>query len=144
LTAHPTEVQRQSVLDAEHAIARLLVERDALTTPRERDANVAATRARVAQLWQTRMLRTSKLSVVNEIDNSLAYYQATFLREIPRLYADLEAALSGHTVPPFLRMGNWIGGDRDGNPNVNAETLRVALTRQCETVLRFYLTEIHT
>ncbi len=143
LTAHPTEVQRQSVLDAERAIARLLVERDALATDRARADNAVELRARVAQLWQTRMLRTSKLSVVNEIDNALAYYQSTFLRELPRIYATLEAALPGREIPSFFRMGNWIGGDRDGNPNVDAHTLEVALARQCETALRFYLTEIH-
>ena len=143
LTAHPTEVQRQSVLDAERAIALLLAERDALVATPDRDANEAAMRARVAQLWQTRMLRTSKLSVANEIENALAYYQSTFLREIPRVYAMLESALPGRAIPAFFRMGNWIGGDRDGNPNVDAGTLEVALSRQCETALRFYLTEIH-
>ena len=143
LTAHPTEVQRQSVLDAERAIAHLLARRDELATDAERDANQAGMRARVAQLWQTRMLRTSKLSVSNEIENALAYYQSTFLREIPRIYEMLERALPGQTIPTFLHMGNWIGGDRDGNPNVDAQTLEIALSRQCETALRFYLTEVH-
>ncbi len=143
LTAHPTEVQRQSVLDAERAIAQLLAQRDDLATAREREVNEIGLRARVAQLWQTRMLRTSKLSVSNEIDNALAYYQSTFLREIPRIYEMLERALPDHEIPSFLKMGNWIGGDRDGNPNVNADTLVVALSRHCETALRFYLTEIH-
>ncbi len=143
LTAHPTEVQRQSVLDAERSIARLLSHRDGLATAEEREANEAGLRARVTQLWQTRMLRTSKLSVSNEIENALAYYQSTFLREIPRIYEMLERALPGRTIPSFFHMGNWIGGDRDGNPNVNADTLVVALSRQCETALRFYLTEIH-
>ena len=143
LTAHPTEVQRQSVLDAERAIAGLLSQRDALATDAERDANEVGLRARVTQLWQTRMLRTSKLTVVNEIENSLAYYQSTFLRQIPRVYEMLEAALPGRDIPSFVRMGNWIGGDRDGNPNVNAATLETALARQSETALRFYLTEVH-
>jgi len=143
LTAHPTEVQRQSVLDAERAIAHLLAARDGLVTAAERDDNQAAMRARVAQLWQTRMLRTSKLSVSNEIENALAYYQSTFLREIPRIYEMLERTLPGQTIPTFFHMGNWIGGDRDGNPNVNAQTLEVALSRQAETALRFYLTEVH-
>ncbi|MDP1532497.1 MAG: phosphoenolpyruvate carboxylase, partial [Rubrivivax sp.] len=89
------------------------------------------------------MLRTAKLTVADEIENALSYYQATFLREIPRLYGQLERALDGHAVAPFLRMGQWIGGDRDGNPNVNAATLRHALARQSEVALRFYLTEVH-
>jgi phosphoenolpyruvate carboxylase len=143
LTAHPTEVQRQSILDAERAIAELVGRRDTLRTERELAETEALIRARITQLWQTRMLRTAKLTVANEIDNALSYYHATFLRQIPRLYGELEQALHGHEVAPFFRMGNWIGGDRDGNPNVSADTLRHALARQSETVLRFYLTEVH-
>ena len=143
LTAHPTEVQRKSILDAEHAVAELVAQRDELATERERSENEALLRARVTQLWQTRMLRTTKLSVPDEIENALSYYPSTFLRQIPRLYRELERALPGHRVASFLRMGHWIGGDRDGNPNVDAGTLRHALARQAETVLRFYLTEVH-
>ena len=143
LTAHPTEVQRQSVLDAERAIAVLIGARDGAMTERESLRIEAQLRARVAQLWQTRLLRPTKLSVANEINNALSYYPATFLRQIPDLYAELEERLSGFEVAPFLRMGHWIGGDRDGNPNVTAATLEMALARQCETALRFYLTEIH-
>jgi phosphoenolpyruvate carboxylase len=143
LTAHPTEVQRKSILDAERAVAQLIGERDELPTDERRRENEELIRARVTQLWQTRMLRNAKLTVADEIENALSYYQATFLREIPRLYRELERALHGHAVAPFLRMGHWIGGDRDGNPNVNAQTLRHALSRQAEVALRFYLTEVH-
>jgi phosphoenolpyruvate carboxylase len=143
LTAHPTEVQRKSILDAERAIAELLAQREALPTERERHANEQLLRARVTQLWQTRMLRYAKLTVADEIENALSYYRSTFLREVPRMYAGLEEALRGHEIGPFFRMGNWIGGDRDGNPNVTAETLATALARQSETALRFYLTEVH-
>jgi phosphoenolpyruvate carboxylase len=143
LTAHPTEVQRKSILDAERAIAELVGARDTLPTDEARRENEELIRARVTQLWQTRMLRTAKLTVVDEIENALSYYQATFLREIPRLYRDLERMLPGHAVAPFLRMGHWIGGDRDGNPNVGAATMRHALSRQAEVALRFYLTEVH-
>ena len=143
LTAHPTEVQRKSILDAERAIAELVEKRDALHTDADRADNETLLRARVTQLWQTRMLRTAKLTVSDEIENALSYYHATFLRQIPRLYRDIESALPGHPVASFFRMGNWIGGDRDGNPFVNADTLRMALSRQSETVLRFYLTEVH-
>ncbi len=143
LTAHPTEVQRKSILDAEHAVAQLIGARDALCTARERAENETLLRARVTQLWQTRMLRTAKLTVADEIENALSYYQTTFLRQIPRLYREIETALPGHEIASFFRMGNWIGGDRDGNPNVSADTLHMALARQCETVLRFYLTEVH-
>ncbi len=143
LTAHPTEVQRKSILDAERAVAELIAERDHLLTDREREENEALLRARVTQLWQTRMLRTAKLTVDDEIENALSYYPTTFLRQIPRLYAEIEHELRGHAVPPFLRMGHWIGGDRDGNPNVSAPTMRRALARQAEVALRFYLTEVH-
>ena len=143
LTAHPTEVQRKSILDAERAIAELIGQRDGLPTAEQRHDNEALLRARVTQLWQTRMLRTAKLTVADEIENALSYYQSTFLREIPRLYREIERALPGHAVAPFLRMGHWIGGDRDGNPNVSAATLKGALSRQSEVALRFYLTEVH-
>jgi phosphoenolpyruvate carboxylase len=143
LTAHPTEVQRQSILAAERAIAELVGERDRLVTAHEREDNEALLRARVTQLWQTRMLRPVKLTVADEIENALSYYHATFLREIPRLYRDVERTLNGHEVPSFLRMGHWIGGDRDGNPNVGAPTLKLAMARQAEVALRYYLTEVH-
>jgi phosphoenolpyruvate carboxylase len=152
LTAHPTEVQRKSILDAERDLARLLAERDDIRSralprdalaPRELAANEAQMRARVLQLWQTRLLRFTKLTVADEIETALSYYEATFLREIPRLYGELEQALgTQHPVASFLRMGQWIGGDRDGNPNVSAETLAYALRRQCEVALRYYLTEL--
>ena len=143
LTAHPTEVQRKSILDAERAIAELVSERDDLHGERGRRDNEALMRARITQLWQTRMLRYTKLTVADEIENALSYYQSTFLREIPRLYREIEEHLTGFAVPSFLRMGQWIGGDRDGNPNVTADTLRMALARQSEVALRFYLTEVH-
>jgi phosphoenolpyruvate carboxylase len=152
LTAHPTEVQRKSILDAERGIANLLTQRDEIKAralpkdalaPREAAANEAQMRARVLQLWQTRLLRFTKLAVADEIENALSYYEATFLREIPKIYADLERELGQHPVASFLRMGQWIGGDRDGNPNVNAQTLEYALRRQCEVALRHYLTEVH-
>ncbi|AOS78050.1 MULTISPECIES: phosphoenolpyruvate carboxylase [Hydrogenophaga] len=141
LTAHPTEVQRKSILDAERAIARLLTARDE-ASPREQTAIDAQLRARVTQLWQTRLLRFTKLTVADEIENALSYYESTFLPEIPRLYAELEAGL-GRPVAPFLRMGQWIGGDRDGNPNVTAGTLELALQRQAEVALRHLLTQVH-
>lgn len=152
LTAHPTEVQRKSILDAEHDIARLLAERDLPQTPKERQRNEALLQARIATLWQTRMLRYSKLTVADEIDNALSYYRITFLREVPALYDDIEAEIAeryGSAADAqamrasYLQMGSWIGGDRDGNPNVNADTMRHALTRQSTTILDFYLDEVH-
>jgi len=143
LTAHPTEVQRKSILDAERAIAELLEQRESLRTERERHDNEQLMRARVTQLWQTRMLRTAKLTVADEIENALSYYRSTFLEQIPRMYREIEQALPGHAIASFFRMGNWIGGDRDGNPFVTAQTLEMALARQSETVLRHYLIQVH-
>jgi phosphoenolpyruvate carboxylase len=142
LTAHPTEVQRKSTLDAERAVSELITARRALRGKAARAANEAMLKARIVQLWQTRILRFTRLSVRDEIENALGYYRSTFLKQIPRVYEELETLL-GRPVAPFLRMGNWIGGDRDGNPNVTAETLEMALKRQAETVLRHYLIEVH-
>ncbi|MGE0497759.1 MAG: phosphoenolpyruvate carboxylase [Ramlibacter sp.] len=152
LTAHPTEVQRKSILDAERDIAQLLTARDEIKAralpkdalaPRELAANETQIRARVMQLWQTRLLRFTKLTVADEIENALSYYESTFLREIPKIYAELEQELGHQPVASFLRMGQWIGGDRDGNPNVSAQTLEYALRRQAEVALRHFLTEVH-
>ncbi|MEY3998818.1 MAG: Phosphoenolpyruvate carboxylase, partial [Pseudomonadota bacterium] len=90
-----------------------------------------------------RLLRFTKLTVADEIENAMGYYESTFLSEIPKLYADLENELGGQPIASFFRMGQWMGGDRDGNPNVNADTLDLAMKRQCEVVLRHYLTEVH-
>jgi phosphoenolpyruvate carboxylase len=151
LTAHPTEVQRKSILDAEHDIARLLAERDLPLTPKERVANMQLLHARIATLWQTRMLRYSKLTVADEIENALSYYRITFLRQLPGLYDDIEDDIAERygngevaRIPSsYVQMGSWIGGDRDGNPNVNAGTMQHALVRHATTILDFYLNEVH-
>jgi phosphoenolpyruvate carboxylase len=156
LTAHPTEVQRTSILEAERDIANLLAARDqiresSLAGKFDKDSllskelfrNEAQIRARVLQLWHTRLLRFTKLTVADEVENALMYYENTFLQQIPKIYAALEDSLEGYSVASFLKMGQWIGGDRDGNPNVSANTLQYALTRQAEMVLRHYLTEVH-
>jgi len=155
LTAHPTEVQRKSILDAEREIARLLALRDHPLTPKELRDNTELLRARIATLWQTRMLRYTKLTVADEIENALSYYRITFLRELPALYDDIEEEINAQfpsrsrsrttpaELPPFVQMGSWIGGDRDGNPNVNAGTMQRALQRQSTTIFDFYLDEVH-
>ena len=143
LTAHPTEARRKTLLDAENSVARLLGEREHLRSERERHDNEALLKARVVQMWQTRLLRFASLTVRNEIENALSYYHTTFLREIPRLYAELEEFCEGEPIAPFFRMGSWIGGDRDGNPNVDAGTLKEAFRQQSEIALRHYLAEAH-
>ncbi|HET7261326.1 MAG TPA: phosphoenolpyruvate carboxylase [Casimicrobiaceae bacterium] len=148
LTAHPTEVQRRSILDAEREIARILASRDrADVTPDEIADAAAQLEALVLGLWQTAMLRLTRLRVRDEIDNGLAYYRYTFLAEIPRLYASLERLAStdgtAWCAPSFLRMGSWIGGDRDGNPYVDADTLAYAMRAQATVATTHYLAEIH-
>ncbi len=151
LTAHPTEVRRKSTIDREMEVAHLLAERDGLRlTPEETAASEEALRCAVLTLWQTSMLRGTKLKVVDEVANGLSYYDYTFLRELPRFYAALEDQLAstdpawdGFELPSFLRVGSWIGGDRDGNPFVTAEVLRQALGMQSERALEFYLDEVH-
>ncbi|HET7203827.1 MAG TPA: phosphoenolpyruvate carboxylase [Steroidobacteraceae bacterium] len=151
LTAHPTEVQRKSVRDLEMKLERLLRARDRnRLTPHERDANHEAIRRAVLALWQTRMLRLEKLGVLDEVANGLSFYEHTFLPELPRLYGALEDELARRhpetgtvELPPFLRIGSWIGGDRDGNPFVTAEVLARALRMQSSRVLDHYLDQVH-
>jgi phosphoenolpyruvate carboxylase len=143
LTAHPTEVQRQSILECEREIARLL----ALPPGAGRER---ALHAEVLRLWLTAMLRLTKLAVADEIVNALAYFRLTFIAELPRLYADLEHALRSRLglardpwLPPFLLVGTWVGGDRDGNPNVGAHTLEIAALQQARMILAHYLEEVN-
>ena len=132
LTAHPTEVQRKSILDGLRDIAVLLHERDRVQlTPSERAHNEDGLRRAILTLWQTRVLRELTLSVRDEIDNGLSYFDTTFLEQLPRLYGEIEDSLNSHwpggfSLPAFMKVGTWIGGDRDGNPQVNAAVLHYA------------------
>ena len=152
LTAHPTEVQRKSILNCEMAIASRLNERDRMQlTPEEQEANLQALRRGVHTLWLTRMRRENKLSVIDEVENGLTYYDYTFLSALPQFYASLEDQLIAgdrswewSELPPFLRMGSWIGGDRDGNPFVLAPVLQKALAMQSRVALDFYLDELRS
>ncbi len=143
LTAHPTEVQRKSILDREWKIARLLDARDRQPlTPEEREENEEALRRAIMILWQTRMLRTAKLAVMDEVNNALSFYDTTFLRALPRLHNAIEDGMET-AVPAFLRPGSWIGGDRDGNPFVTADILQRALNAQSRKAFAFYLEQTH-
>jgi phosphoenolpyruvate carboxylase len=143
LTAHPTEVQRKSILDREWTIARLLDARDRQPlTPDELADNEEALRRAILILWQTRMLRTAKLSVMDEVNNALSFYDTTFLRALPRLHNAIEDGMET-AVPAFLRPGSWIGGDRDGNPFVTADILQRALNAQSRKAFAFYLEQTH-
>ena len=145
LTAHPTEVQRKSVLDRERSITVRLAARDRGTMA---DKPLAALeqelRRDVLLLWKTSELRLVKPTVADEIENGLAYFKSTFLEVIPHLYADLEDEL-GSTVrlASFLRVASWIGGDRDGNPHVTHDVTQRAIERQASLVMTHYLAEVN-
>ena len=153
LTAHPTEVQRKSTLDVHRQIAAGLAQRDQRLTPAEREQLDRTLVGQIATLWQTRMLRYTRLTVADEIENALSYYRSTFLSVVPQLYADLSRLLGRENkkpfatpaapLAPFLKMGSWIGGDRDGNPNVDAATLDRATVRQAGVLFDHYLQDLH-
>lgn len=143
LTAHPTEVRRKSMIDHRNRIAELMKLRDAGQEFCETGDSVEeAIYRQIALLWQTRALRREKLFVADEIDIALSYMRDVFLPVMPQLYARWERVL-GKRPRGFLRLGSWIGGDRDGNPFVTAKTMRLALEQQSKTILAHYLDAIH-
>ena len=151
LTAHPTEVRRKSTLTRELEIAGLLDARErAHGDEAELSRNEERLRRAVLILWRTNMLRQARLTVVDEVANGLSYYDYTFFRELPRLYGVITDELAGQGVNPpgkriasFLRIGSWIGGDRDGNPYVTASVLNEAMRLQSARALSCYLDELH-
>ncbi|CAN5239880.1 phosphoenolpyruvate carboxylase [soil metagenome] len=143
LTAHPTEVRRKSMIDHRNRIADLMLLRDAgLVETIDGDEVEAAITRQIALLWETRPLRRERLYVADEVENALAWLRDVFLPTLPGLYARWDRAL-GQRAASFLRVGSWIGGDRDGNPNVDAASLELAIGRSSETVLNAYLDAIH-
>ncbi|MBJ3778314.1 phosphoenolpyruvate carboxylase [Acuticoccus mangrovi] len=146
LTAHPTEVRRKSTLDREREIAAVLFERDrgGLTPDEVADGEETLKRL-ILTLWQTSILRRSRLGVGDEVTNALAYYDYVFLDELPRLYHHLEDVLglgSGDRLPAFFRMGSWIGGDRDGHPFVTADVLADATHQNSDKIFSYYLRQV--
>ncbi|MEH2571035.1 phosphoenolpyruvate carboxylase [Bradyrhizobium sp. AZCC 1708] len=150
LTAHPTEVRRKSTFDREMEIAALLDRRERVQlTPEEAEACDEQLRRAVLTLWQTNLLRRTKLTVLDEVANGLSFYDYTFLHEVPRLHCALEDRLNREEdgapgeLASFLTVGSWIGGDRDGNPFVTADVMRGTLRLQSSRVMNFYLEELH-
>ena len=145
ITAHPTEVRRKSILDRENELSELLERHEgASVQTAERDEIDVQIKRAIRVLWQTRMLRSNRITVQDEIENNLAIFARTFLPGLPQVKRRLARLfkLDGE-VMPYLRPGSWVGGDRDGNPNVSAQTLDYAVHRQAEMVLDYYLSEIH-
>ena len=151
LTAHPTEVRRKSTLTRELEIARLIDARPALEGDDvELARNEEQLRRVILILWRTNMLRLTRLRVIDEVANGLSYYDYTFFGELPRIYCAIEDELArqapadaGKRIASFLRVGSWIGGDRDGNPYVTAEVLSETMRLQSAAALSHYLEELH-
>jgi phosphoenolpyruvate carboxylase len=155
LTAHPTEVQRKSVLDAQQSIIALIRHRDEIRlTLEEANAWRDELKAAVQRLFQTRLLRRNKLSVIDEVNNALAYFDSTFFAQVPQVYRKLQSLLNLPSTDNFLpvnedplgkvlTVGSWIGGDRDGNPFVTAQVLDTTLKIQSRKVLEHYLAEVN-
>ena len=143
-TAHPTEATRRTLLEKEQVIGRLLVERlDTGRTPDEERAALARIREEITTTWQTDPQPSARPSVMDELENVVFYLTDVVYRIVPPFSAELDQAVRQHytiemPARPVLRFGSWVGGDMDGNPNVGADTLRAALTRQRELVLERY------
>ncbi|MEP4648778.1 MAG: phosphoenolpyruvate carboxylase [Ilumatobacter sp.] len=149
ITANPTEVRRKTILDVLGDVSELLDRHDRLGgRDRRRDEVVRELDAKILTLWQTAILRLSKLRVSDEINEALRYYDVSLFETIPRLAADLERfaldRFGADTIDTSrsISMGSWIGGDRDGNPFVTADVMRLAIGRQAQVALGHHLDEL--
>ncbi|NBU13232.1 MAG: phosphoenolpyruvate carboxylase, partial [Alphaproteobacteria bacterium] len=150
LTAHPTEVRRKSTMMREIEIASLLDRRDRIiATPAERAQIEEDIRRNIVTLWQTSLLRYTKLTVLDEVKNGLSYYDYTFLNEVPHLHSIIEDQISLYDqkkapapIKTFLKVGSWIGGDRDGNPFVDANVLEETFKEQSTLIFDYYCREL--
>ncbi|MDY3556346.1 phosphoenolpyruvate carboxylase [Gemmata sp. JC717] len=150
-TAHPSEARRRSVLEKLAAVAQLLDKLEyGQPTPSERDALTDAIAEEVEALWLTDAVRSARPSVLDEVRQVLGVVEARLLDVVPKVYRKLESALEkvypnhGRRVPAFLQFGSWIGGDRDGHPNVTHAVTAEAVRLQQETILGHYLQRIET
>ncbi|MFZ1346478.1 MAG: phosphoenolpyruvate carboxylase [Tabrizicola sp.] len=150
LTAHPTEAKRVTVLEIHRRIYRLLVSLETQRwTPRERDDILADVEGEIDLLWMTGELRIERPRLADEIEWGLQFFRDALYDAVPQVFDRFTAASAdrfgdGHTVTPCLRFHSWIGGDRDGNPNVTTETTRDAIDRARRAVLARYLDGVTT
>ena len=146
ITAHPTETRRRTVFAAQHRITELM--RLRAEGHADTDVILPELRRQILTLWQTALVRLSRLQITDEIDVGLRYYPAAFFEVIPKVNAEVREALRSRwpdadLLPePILRPGSWIGGDRDGNPNVTADVVRLATASAAYTALAHYLSEL--
>lgn len=150
ITAHPTEVRRKTILDVLGTIAQLLDEHSRLDEQDPERAEIeTALDVKILTLWQTAILRLSKLRVSDEINEALRYYDASLFETIPKLARDLERLSIDRLgtdeldATNVVSMGSWIGGDRDGNPFVTADVMRHAVQRQAATALARHLSSLY-
>jgi phosphoenolpyruvate carboxylase len=149
ITAHPTETRRRTVFDTQHRITQLMrLHAHGLTeTPDGGDIETEL-RRQVLTLWQTALVRLSRLQITDEIAVGLRYFQAAFFEVVPKVNAEVRDALRSRwpdadlLSEPILRPGSWIGGDRDGNPNVTADVVRLATGSASYTALGHYTAEL--
>lgn len=147
LTAHPTQVQRKTMLDlTNHIHALLRQHRDVKAGLINENKWYNNLRCNIEIMMQTDMIRDKKLKVTNEITNVMEYYNSSFLQAVPNLMLEYKRLAKEHGLeleqPRPITMGMWIGGDRDGNPFVTAETLKRSATIQSEVVLNYYIEKI--
>ena len=147
LTAHPTQVQRKTMLDlTNHIHALLRQHRDVKTGLMNENKWYNNLRCNIEIMMQTDMIRDKKLKVTNEITNVMEYYNSSFLQAVPNLMLEYKRLAKEHGLeleqPRPITMGMWIGGDRDGNPFVTAETLKRSATIQSEVILNYYIEKI--
>ena len=149
ITAHPTETRRRTVFDTQHRITELMRLRMRGQTETDDGRSIEVElRRHILVLWQTALIRLSRLKIQDEIETGLRYYPAAFFEVIPQVNAEVRAAIQARwpdadvLEQPILRPGSWIGGDRDGNPNVTAEVVRLATGSAAYTALAHYFGEL--
>ena len=150
MTAHPTEAARRTLLEKQRRLADLLSALDEANLPHRRQEELALQlAAEVESIWQTDEVRHTQLQVLDEVNNALYYFDATLFDSVPALLEELEFQIGKNfpgvrlregSVP--LRFGSWVGGDRDGNPNVTPEVTWETLRLQQRLTLRKYLAEV--
>ncbi|HHA7151501.1 TPA: phosphoenolpyruvate carboxylase, partial [Streptococcus pneumoniae] len=148
LTAHPTQVQRKSMLDLTNHIHSLLRKyRDVKLGLINKDKWYNDLRRYIEIIMQTDMIREKKLKVTNEITNAMEYYNSSFLKAVPHLTTEYKRLAQAHGLnlkqAKPITMGMWIGGDRDGNPFVTAKTLKQSALTQCEVIMNYYDKKIY-
>ena len=149
LTAHPTQVQRKTVLDLTEKLHTLLRKhRDVKNGLINERKWKNAIQKHIEILTQSDIIREKKLKVANEITNVLEYYNLSFIKAIAKLMTEYKLLLEENNIElkneTPITMGMWIGGDRDGNPFVTAETLNLSAMKQCELITTYYIEKLNS